>query len=49
MFESAEIGHRIDKATYREAVPTLRAALQQAQVALHGPAFSDHYGVFHPQ
>ena len=35
MFESAEIGHRIDKATYREAVPALRAALQQAQVALH--------------
>ena len=34
MFESAEIGHRIDKATYREAVPALRAALQQAQVAL---------------
>ena len=35
MFESAEIGHRIDKATYREAVPALRAALQHAQVALH--------------
>lgn len=35
MFESAEIGHRIDKASYREAVPILRAALQQAQVALH--------------
>lgn len=35
MFESAEIGHRIDKATYRAAVPALRAALQQAQVALH--------------
>ena len=35
MFESAEIGHKIDKATYREAVPKLRAALLDAQVDLH--------------
>ena len=27
MFESAEIGHKISKAAYREAVPGLRAAL----------------------
>lgn len=35
MFESAEIGHKIDKATYRAAVPALRAALLEAQVNLH--------------
>ncbi|MGI9134543.1 MAG: polyphosphate:AMP phosphotransferase [Rhodoferax sp.] len=35
MFESAEIGHKIDKATYRDAVPTLRGALHEAQVALY--------------
>ena len=34
MFESAEIGHRISKAAYREAVPVLRAALLAAQVDL---------------
>ncbi len=35
MFESAEIGHKVDKATYREAVPKLRAALLNVQVELH--------------
>ena len=35
MFESAEIGHSISKAVYREAVPVLRAALLEAQVGLH--------------
>jgi len=34
MFETAEIGHKIDKAKYREAVPGLRAALLEAQVDL---------------
>jgi polyphosphate:AMP phosphotransferase len=34
MFETAEIGHSIDKATYRAAVPGLRAALLEAQVDL---------------
>ncbi|MDP2368089.1 polyphosphate:AMP phosphotransferase [Rhodoferax sp.] len=35
MFESAEIGHKIGKTAYREAVPLLRAALLGAQVDLH--------------
>jgi len=35
MFESAEIGHKIDKAAYRAAVPVLRAALLEAQVDLY--------------
>ena len=34
MFESAELGHKIDKATYKAAVPALRAALLEAQVDL---------------
>lgn len=34
MFESAEIGHKVDKDTYREAVPELRAALLEAQFDL---------------
>ncbi|MCJ8169137.1 polyphosphate:AMP phosphotransferase [Atopomonas sediminilitoris] len=34
MFESAEIGHRIDKATWDEQVPTLRAELLAAQYEL---------------
>src|SRR3990167_783711 len=34
MFESAEIGHKIDKATFKAAVPPLRAALLEAQVSL---------------
>jgi polyphosphate kinase 2 (PPK2 family) len=34
MFESAEIGHKISKTAYREAVPALRAALLGAQVDL---------------
>lgn len=35
MFKSAEIGHKIDKAIFREAVPALRSALLEAQVDLH--------------
>lgn len=35
MFESAEIGHKIGKAAFREAVPALRAALLGAQVDLY--------------
>jgi polyphosphate:AMP phosphotransferase len=35
MFKSAEVGHRISKNAYREAVPALRAALLEAQVDLH--------------
>jgi len=35
MFESAEIGHKISKTDYKEAVPALRAALLEAQVNLH--------------
>ena len=34
MFESAEIGHKIDKDTYKKSVPALRAALQDAQYDL---------------
>jgi len=34
MFESAELGHRIDKATYEKAVPHLRADLLDAQFDL---------------
>lgn len=31
MFESAELGHAIDKTTFRAEVPALRAALLDAQ------------------
>ena len=34
MFESAELGHKIDKASYDEAVPALREALLDAQFDL---------------
>jgi polyphosphate:AMP phosphotransferase len=34
MFQSAEIGHRISKTKFREAVPALRAALLQEQAKL---------------
>lgn len=34
MFESAEIGHKLTKSVYSEAVPALRAALLEAQVNL---------------
>ena len=34
MFESAEIGHTLSKAAYREAIPNLRAALLDAQIEL---------------
>jgi len=35
MFESAEIGHKIDKETYRREEPRLREALLDAQFDLH--------------
>src|ERR1035438_7504758 len=34
MFESAELGHKIDKETYRKAVPELRSALLDVQYDL---------------
>ncbi|MGZ5050144.1 MAG: polyphosphate:AMP phosphotransferase [Methylobacter sp.] len=34
MFESAELGHKIDKATYEQEVPKLREALLEAQMDL---------------
>ena len=34
MFESAELGHKIDKATYEKEVPKLREALLMAQIDL---------------
>ncbi len=34
MFESAELGHKIDKATYDREVPLLREALLEAQLDL---------------
>ena len=34
MFESAELGHRIDKETFKRAVPALRSALLDAQYDL---------------
>ncbi len=34
MFESAELGHKIDKETYDKEVPELRAALLEAQIDL---------------
>ncbi len=34
MFESAELGHKIDKETYKKAVPQLRAGLLDAQYEL---------------
>jgi polyphosphate:AMP phosphotransferase len=34
MFESAELGHKIDKESYKKEVPALRAALQDAQYDL---------------
>lgn len=34
VFESAELGHKIDKDTYKKEVPVLRAALQEAQYEL---------------
>ena len=34
MFESAELGHKIDKAAYKKEVPALRAALLDAQYDL---------------
>jgi len=34
MFESAELGHKIDKETYKKAVPALRAELLDAQYDL---------------
>ena len=34
MFESAELGHSIDKATFKKEEPLIRAALQEAQFNL---------------
>lgn len=34
MFESAEIGHKVDKATYERELPALREALLDAQYDL---------------
>lgn len=34
MFESAEIGHKVDKATYEKELPALREALLEAQAEL---------------
>ncbi len=34
MFESAEVGHKVDKATYERELPVLREALLSAQYAL---------------
>ncbi|MFZ5530255.1 MAG: polyphosphate:AMP phosphotransferase, partial [Pseudomonadota bacterium] len=34
MFESAELGHKVDKATYKREVPALREALLDAQFDL---------------
>ena len=38
MFESAELGHKIDKATYDKEVPALREALLEAQLDLANAA-----------
>ena len=38
MFESAELGHKIDKATYDKEVPMLREALLEAQLDLAAAA-----------
>ena len=38
MFESAEIGHAIDKETYDAEVPALREALLEAQFELRQKA-----------
>ena len=35
MFESAELGHRVDKKTYKDEEPKLREALLDAQYELH--------------
>jgi polyphosphate:AMP phosphotransferase len=40
MFESAEVGNRIDKAAYKAEAPKVRAALLQAQKELAGADFS---------
>lgn len=39
MFESAELGHKIDKERYRKDVPELREALLNAQLDLSGADF----------
>src|SRR3954466_12484006 len=40
MFENAELGHKIDKATFKEESPRLRAALLEAQRELAKANFS---------
>lgn len=34
MFESAELGHEIDRKTYDKELPALRAALLEAQIEM---------------
>jgi hypothetical protein len=38
MFESAELGHKVDKTVYERTVPTLREALLNAQYDLGAAA-----------
>jgi polyphosphate:AMP phosphotransferase len=40
MFENAELGHKVDKARYKEEAPRLRSALLEAQQKLAGAPFS---------
>src|SRR4051794_25192895 len=40
MFENAELGHKVDKPTYEQEVPQLRAALLEAQRQLADARFS---------
>ena len=40
MFENAELGQSLDKASYKEALPGLRAALLEAQRGLAAAPFS---------
>src|SRR3954453_11826117 len=40
MFENAELGHKIDKSTFKEESPRLRAALLEAQRELAKANFS---------
>src|SRR4051794_27126986 len=40
MFENAELGHKVDKETYKEEAPRLRSALLEAQRELAAANFS---------
>ena len=37
MFETAEVGSRIDKETFRQAEPAVRAGLLEVQRRISGP------------